>query len=264
MSPVAEELRWGFKRAGGRRLLSYLFFVPFLGAGILLASMALLEGRALAALHVHERPMLTAPSAGPIRLEGVAHRDSLVTSPTGQRAIGWVGHAGYQERDSDGDVRFVAVCSRGSFFDVTVKDGPFERRVALARPGDGLAFSSGVEAEAPILAVETMKTYAGIPAEMTEQCLGSLGVPAGHTLEYREGLIAEGEHVELLACASPDGVSPCHRGHDLLTTGRIDARLDHLRRGAALLGAFASFWNGIIGLVVALTLLDTIPTGRRK
>jgi hypothetical protein len=260
---------FGFRKLGWRRLVLPVVLLPFTLVGLALGWPTLHAWRTAREIASYRRPMMGMQARGRVRIGGTVTRDQLVTSPLGERGVGWVGAVGYIAKDGDGDTWFEPVCVRGNLSALRIKDFLVEWSLSFVEPHEPavLGSRSRLQHALPIIDIGTpaeATAPAAIPAEIQRAC-GTALAATNHTLSYREAVLPDDAHVEVLGCGDGVRISRCEgAGSYLLTTGKVDELVAEQRTGSGFLLLFGGFWNLVILTIVGLSassgLVRTRPT----
>jgi hypothetical protein len=207
-----------------------------------------------------------AAGSGPVRIAGVARRVDATTvrSPTGVEGVAWVGVAGVMRPSKNGSV-LVSSCHLGELGDVLVSNEVATFHLDLAHRGDRIVLATPGVLDAKDVVIDLgppteERKGARVPSVVRERCGDA--TPPTATIVYREGVLREGDRVEVLACRErTDVLVPCHDGLDLLTIGHVEQRVTALRAEATVILLLESLWNlivfGMLGVICARAVVHT-------
>jgi hypothetical protein len=247
-----------------KELVIGLCLIPFVLGGLFFAVGMLEEWWLGHDLAKHKRISTLSGGRGPVLYAGDARRASVVTSPSGAKGIAWVATVGYIAHGKKTSW-FEPVCTRADVSELSLGDGLSSLRLTFAAPNDAvtLASHSGLKhSESPQVdlgEVGAPSPNAEIPASIRSSCGEILSQKSASALLYREAVLRDGQHLEVIGCTS-DGATlvPCKDGLDLVTVAPLDQRIAAEQRGTAIAVLFGGMWNLIVCAILAAVLSERL------
>ena len=270
---MSETRPFGFKKAGVKELLLHLLLVPFIGVGLGFGWATLHAWRHSRAVEAHEVPSMSAEARGRVLVHGQARRHPMISSPLGQRGVGWVGAVGYMEKDGEDHPQFKPVCVRGDLSEIRIRSSDRDWSLTFVTPSDPVVLGSRSKLEDALPIVDigdpvAQDPPAPIPDVLQRACGASL-TRTKEPLSYREAVLAADAPIEVLGCRDGQRMTRCDDGGlHLLTSSTVRALKASSRTGLGVIMLFGGFWNlvimGVAGLAISRRIVRSKPTFQER